>query len=268
LRDDKDRPLNLHSTPLSVNLTAQHTTSILRPINAYVLSFEGSVPNFLLQLPLTSSKLKLLQHISERTTRCTNRSQRLITCNRRLLSKAFLSSIVEDNALAFFTLFTIEALLDDADDNMVLDNVHLEATVRRGQTRMLIAILKRMWRYPRAQRPSDADLIDLINRARSSAWPEWPKTTRICAMETASVWKAKQIEDAGGKVSHIPHAWPPELKICLPGRRVQTWFIPRDYRYDVDWENSSLGPWRPLGMYKDFTFLGASAFAVLWNGVL
>ena len=100
--------------------------------------------------------------------------QRQVSCDRQLLSEAFLASIVDENPLAFFTLFTIEALLDESNENLVLSNQHLEAAVERGQTRMLIAILKRMWAYPRALRPSDADLIELINRARSMAYPEWP----------------------------------------------------------------------------------------------
>jgi hypothetical protein len=83
------------------------------------------------------------------------------------------------------------------------------------------------------------------------------------------MWKAAEVSQAGGKVSHIPHRWPPELKINMPSlRSAQSWFIPKDFRYDVDWENS-MGPWRPMIGMKDFAYLssgsGVASFSTIWT---
>jgi hypothetical protein len=183
LRDAKGRPLNMIATPLNISLSAQHTTSVFSPVTFSVLDFAGVVPDHLLRKPLTTSKLKLIQHIADAVSRgrcgATN-----VTCNLHLLREAFIDSIVQDKALAFFALFTLEALLDPT-KGVIVDFLHLEWAVIKGRSRMLIAIIKRLWAYPRQYRPSDADILDLINRAKAHAYPEWPKTTRILAMEVA-----------------------------------------------------------------------------------
>ena len=200
LRDEKRRPLNLISTPLTVALSAQHTTSSLTPVSFPILDFGGIIPDDLLRQPLTTNKLKLIQHISDVVARGKSDIPS-VSCNKQLLREAFIDSIIHNKAMQFFALFTLEALLDTEDHTTVVNFQHLESAVVHGRTRFLIAIVKNLWAYPRHLRPSDGDLIDLINRAKSNGYPEWPKTTRILAMETASMWKAAEVEDGGGHVS-------------------------------------------------------------------
>lgn len=232
LRDEKGRPLNLLSSPLTLTLSAQHTTSVFTPVSMSILEFGGAVPDDILKQPITTRNIQLIQHICDTVTRGETPVPH-VTCNRDLLGKAFSSSIFEDDSLLFFTLFTLEALLDGT-KGFIVDFRHLEWAVKIGRSRFLIAIIKKLWSYPRHYRPSDADLVDLINQAKAYSYPEWHKTTRILAMEVASMWKAAEVEDAGGQVNHVAHRWPPELKISMPDRRsCQSWFIPKDFRHET-----------------------------------
>lgn len=232
LRDENGRPLNLLSSPLTLALSAQHTTSIFTPVTFAVIEFGGIVPDDFLRQPLTTRNIRLIQHISDTVARGQTKASH-VSCNRQLLRKAFISSICEDYSLLFFTLFTLEALLDPS-DGIVVDFEHLEWAVKKGRSRFLIAIIKRLWGYPRRLRPSDGDLIDLTNRAKACNYTDWPKTTRVLSMEVASMWKAAEVEDAGGQVNHVAHRWPPELKIAMPGHRsCQSWFIPKDFRHET-----------------------------------
>lgn len=281
LRDEKDRPLNMLSSPLTLTLSAQHTTSVFTSVTMSIVEFGGVIPHDFLRQPITTRNIQHIQHICDTVTRGQSTASRIV-CDYELLQKAFSASICNDDSLVFFTLFTLEALLDTT-HGVVIDHRHLECAVRRGRTRFLIAIIKKLWSYPRRFRPSDADLIDLINRAKALNYIDWQKTTRILAMEVASMWKAAEVEDAGGQVNHVAHRWPPELKITMPDRRTcQSWFIPKDFRHETvsasfhvpceaimadfrqDWENCVMGPWRRLRDMKDLTPRFTSFFPSVW----
>ena len=196
LRDQKNHPLNLLSSPLTLTLSAQHTNSAFTPVTMSIIDFGGVIPDEFLRQPITTRNIQHIQHICDTVTRGQSTASRII-CDRDLLQRAFSASICDDDSLVFFTLFTLEALLDTT-HGVVVDYRHLEWAVRKGRTRFLIAIIKKLWSYPRRFRPSDADLVDLINEAKACNHTDWPKTTRILAMEVASMWKAAEVEDAGG----------------------------------------------------------------------
>lgn len=237
LRDEKSRPLNLLSSPLTLITTAQHTTSVFTPVTRSILDFGGVIPNEFLKQPITTRNIDHIQHICDIVTRGRSTAARIV-CDRDLLHQAFTASICEGDSIVFFTLFTLEALLDTS-QGVIVDYRHLECAVRAGRTQYLIAIIKKLWSYPRRFRPSDADLVDLIDQAKAYNYTDWPKTTRILAMEVASMWKAAEVESAGGQANHVAHRWPPELKITTADRRPsQSWFIPKDFRH----ETASLPP--------------------------
>ncbi|RMZ83135.1 hypothetical protein DV738_g1241, partial [Chaetothyriales sp. CBS 135597] len=240
LRRESKRLVYLTATPFEIEVT-ERKSSFYHYFEVRVVDFGNIVPDFLLQHPLTPAKHAMIAGI------CRLKEVRdgEIKCNLELLATLILDCINFNQLATFYELLRLAA-----STKVVLDLFHIERIVVLGRWRMLTPILKHSWRRKSLYRPLDVQLIRLIDEAKVNGYPNWTDTTRILAMEVAALWKIAEVEGAGGTVSRVYMQWPPRLIITMPGETcAQIWYIPKDPRYEVDWENSEFWGWIQRRMY-------------------
>lgn len=226
----------LSAKQLEVNFSGG---AFFHPLSFQVLDFGGVVPDELLRLPITVSKTTIIRHICT-STESTN-GRKSLRCNRTLLRRATLDSIIFHNKDNFRGLMFLEHRSRDAGalGTNVLDLFSIKQAVIHGRSEMLVRILKQMWSITPLVAITDNDLISIMNEAGAHKYPEFQNTTRVLAMEVAARWKMTELEQTGQHVKRVPQDWPPRLIYYTDGGAPsQVWFIPRDSHHDVDWDDS------------------------------
>lgn len=212
-----------------------------------VLDFGNCIPDDLLRLPLTASKVILIRSLCRPIW--TPREDNALGCDRRLLHRGIIESISFYNVEHFHILLSLEekSRTQNLDAAVVLDLALIREAAVHGRAGMLIRLLKQLWTCPSMVTMTDLDLVSLMNEAERARYPDFQNTVRVLAMEVAAKWKMTEIEKTGQKVHRAAMDWPPRLIYkAQQSSDSQVWFIPRSTHHDVDWEVSLDLPWLPF----------------------
>lgn len=267
LRDQDSQLRQLIATRSEIGLYQSGRVLSQSKVRLPIFELDGLIPDFLLRQPIESDQIYTirwlfgLQHVYAsyasnsydlgRLSTVVGRahpSVRTLRCNEDLLAEAILESICADQKDKFIFLMAIECRLKGI--SFSIDQRHIECAVLCGRSRMLIRILRNRSYSTTQTCLSEEYLLGLINRAKAEVLPNWLDTSRILAMEVAVNWKMKEAQKNGFEVTRLFHMWPPALNIRDPrSRQEQSWFIPRDGKFELDWEEST--PEAPTGRTDD-----------------
>jgi hypothetical protein len=231
----------LSAKQLSVTISG---APFFRPLSFSVLDFGGSVPDELLRIPLTTSKIMVIRDMCKSIW--IPREENTFSCNRHLLHRALRETITFNDLETFHILLSLEERSRQAATKAaaVLDLAQIQTAVTHGRSKMLIRLLKQIWTSPGIHHVSDVDLVRIIDDAEANHYPDSRNVTRILAMEVAAKWKMMEIETTGRKAHRVPMDWPPRLIYpIMESTESQIWFIPRDPKHEVDWDASRDVPW-------------------------
>lgn len=227
-------------------------------LNLPVFELDGLVPDFLLRQPIKPAKIRAIRSLFHLEDALATNSYELaripapigharaadrnMRCNEDLLGEGILETICTDQQHTFILLMAIESRLKCQTKGVAIDQRFIECAVLCGRSRMLIQILKNCCFFSTQPALSEEYLLNLINRAKAECLPNWMATSRVLAMEVATSWKMREVQEKGCEATRVFHEWPPALNIRDPTSHLaQSWFIPRDNKHELDWEEATTG---------------------------